>query len=65
VAAVTRAIVAVDRHAAAAYVRRHPDQIRRRCTPIGTDDAGRALYDLEADGGAAGHAQRRQRLTRT
>lgn len=56
-------IMAVDRYAAALYVRRHPDLIRRRCTPIATDAQGRALYDLEQVEAAFSKVKRRERLT--
>ena len=48
---------------AAALVNRHPDQIRRRCTPIGTDPDGRAIYDLDAVHEAFRHTPRRVKLT--
>lgn len=56
--------ITVDQHAAAVYVRRHPAQIRRRCTPIGTDPAtGAALYDLDTVVDAFRNVPRRVRLT--
>ena len=60
----TTIAIPVDRHAAAAYVRRHPDQIRRRCHPIGVDFDGRALYDLAEVEAAFRDTPRRVRLTR-
>lgn len=59
-----RPIIAVDRHAAATYVRRHPDQIRRRCLPIGTGLNGRALYDLAEVEATFRDTPRRTHLTR-
>lgn len=52
------------RREAAHLLHRHPDQIRRRCTPIGVDTTGRALYDLDDAEDAFADVPRRARLTR-